>query len=568
MTYKIAELIDVAGFQRLVDLFSRLTGVVTALLDVEGTIITASGWQDVCVRFHRANPQTARRCLESDTLLASRVARGRRSTVYKCKNGLTDVAVPVFVDGAHVANLFTGQFFTEPPDLAFFRNQARAYGFADEDYIRAVEAASVMTGETLQTIIDYISEFAEMIGGMATQRLRQMEAREATEKGRTLLRAIVEGTTDAVYVKDAQGRYLLFNRAAEQAVGKKAGDVLGRDDTVCFPPDEARALMEDDRRTMDAGVTCTREEVLTTASGEVTFLTTKGVLRDASGKVDGLFGIARNITERKRMEDHLVRARAQWERTFDSMPALMLLLDKDHRVVRVNEAMKRRVGRPAEECVGLSCWEILHGRSRPPDDCAWLEALEEGRGHTVEVHNEWLGGDFIVSATPLFDGSGTVLMARDVTERTRAERIMQARLRLLEFANTHTMEDFLTAVLDELEALTDSSVGFCHFLGADQRTVSLQAWSTNTTKAMCTAASNERHYDISRAGVWADCVRERRPRIHDDYASLPKRKGMPEGHNPDRARACRAHLPGQAGSWRSSAWATRRRPTPASTSTR
>jgi PAS domain S-box-containing protein len=110
------------------------------------------------------------------------------------------------------------------------------------------------------------------------------------------------------------------------------------------------------------------------------------------------------------------------------------------------------------------------------------------------------------------------------------ELILQARLRLAQFAVSHSMEEFLQALLDEIEALTNSRIGFCHFLAADQKTLSLQAWSTNTLLRMCKAEGKGRHYDVAQAGVWADCIRESRPVIHNDYSALKHRKGLPQGH--------------------------------------
>lgn len=123
-------------------------------------------------------------------------------------------------------------------------------------------------------------------------------------------------------------------------------------------------------------------------------------------------------------------------------------------------------------------------------------------------------------------------LQQELTERKLVENIMQARLRLLEFANFHSLDELLTATLDEIEALTGSDIGFYHFLEADQKTLSLQNWSTNTLKNMCTAAGKGSHYDVAQAGVWVDCINEHRPVIHNDYASLPHRQGMPEGHAP------------------------------------
>ncbi|MBU1777873.1 MAG: PAS domain-containing protein, partial [Gammaproteobacteria bacterium] len=132
------------------------------------------------------------------------------------------------------------------------------------------------------------------------------------------------------------------------------------------------------------------------------------------------------------------------------------------------------------------------------------------------------------------DGSITHYLGylQDITERKRAEDFTQARLRLLVFAGSHSPDELLTATLDEAELLTGSSIGFYHLVEADQNTLSLHSWSTNTIRNMCSAEGSGGHYAVDQAGVWADCVRERRPLIHNDYASLPNRKGMPEGHAP------------------------------------
>ncbi len=135
---------------------------------------------------------------------------------------------------------------------------------------------------------------------------------------------------------------------------------------------------------------------------------------------------------------------------------------------------------------------------------------------------EELAGDMAFGITTL----------RAQLEHKRGEEIMQARLRLLEFADAHSMDELLTATLDEIEVLTGSSIGFYHFVDTDQQTLTLHSWSTNTINHMCTAEGAGSHYPVDQAGVWADSVRERRSLLHNDYASLPNRKGMPDGHAP------------------------------------
>jgi two-component system CheB/CheR fusion protein len=120
----------------------------------------------------------------------------------------------------------------------------------------------------------------------------------------------------------------------------------------------------------------------------------------------------------------------------------------------------------------------------------------------------------------------------DITERRRIEETLRFRLSLLDRAADHSLEELLQEMLDVIGTLTDSPIGFCHFVEPDQNTLSLAAWSTRTMKEFCSAKGQGTHYPIAEAGVWVDCVRQRWPVIHNDYASLSHRKGLPEGHAP------------------------------------
>jgi len=117
-----------------------------------------------------------------------------------------------------------------------------------------------------------------------------------------------------------------------------------------------------------------------------------------------------------------------------------------------------------------------------------------------------------------------------VVSQKRMERLLQARLFLSEISIRCSMDELLQTTLDEAEKLTDSLIGFFHFVEADQKNLWLQTWSTNTLRHMCTAEGKGAHYSLDKAGVWVDCVRERRPIIHNDYMTLSHRKGLPKGH--------------------------------------
>ena len=119
-----------------------------------------------------------------------------------------------------------------------------------------------------------------------------------------------------------------------------------------------------------------------------------------------------------------------------------------------------------------------------------------------------------------------------IQQRYRVERVLQTRLRIIQFATSHSLNEILRFTLDELEVLTGSRAGYFHFIEPDQKTINLQTWSTNTVEHMCRVDKHLTHYPVDKAGVWADSIRQRKTIVHNDYEALPNRRGLPEGHAP------------------------------------
>ena len=134
------------------------------------------------------------------------------------------------------------------------------------------------------------------------------QAEERLRESLDLLQSVMEGTTDAVFVKDLQGRYLMINKAGAEALGKSAEEVIGRDDAELFEYEDGREVMEADREIMTTGEVRTIEDTKTAEGVIRTFLATKGSYRDARGEVAGMFGVARDITNRKSAEEALQRS--------------------------------------------------------------------------------------------------------------------------------------------------------------------------------------------------------------------------------------------------------------------
>lgn len=227
---------------------------------------------------------------------------------------------------------------------------------------------------------------------------------------------------------------------------------------------------------------------------------------------------------------------ALWSLLFHGAPDAMSISDLDTGVyLDVNDAFLALFGQPREAVVGQSSLELgvwADSDGREP----FLKELE-AQGRVGNLPLRWRDPSgrlrlLEIAAQPVkaFGRSCLLASARDRTDKLIHEGIAEARLRLQAFAEAHSLRELLQATLDEAGELVDSPIGFYHFMEADQRTLRLQAWSTRTEREFCKAEGHGAHYGVDQAGVWVDCVRERRPVIHNDYAALPHKRGLPPGH--------------------------------------
>ncbi|MDO8464405.1 MAG: PAS domain S-box protein [Gallionella sp.] len=263
-------------------------------------------------------------------------------------------------------------------------------------------------------------------------------------------------------------------------------------------------------------------------------------LYDDNGKPLRMVGINYDLTERKLAETAL---RTSEERLHSIIQASMdgiVQMGADGIITGWNSQMEKVFGWPRAEAIGQALHEtIIPPRYREAHLNGLKHFLLTGEGPVLSkrievdgLHRDGHAFPVELTVTPIKIGEQYEFSAflRDITERKRQENIQAARLRLMESATKLSLKELLVATLDETCALTGSTIGFYHFLEADQKTLSLQAWSTRTTQEFCKAEGEGAHYDICEAGVWVDCVRERRPVIHNDYAALPNKRGMPPGH--------------------------------------
>jgi PAS domain S-box-containing protein len=174
---ELSNILDTPAIQSLMEDFTILTGMAMAILDIQGKVLVATGWQDICTQFHRVHPQAAENCTASDLFLAQNLRPGEYAA-YKCQNHLWDVATPLFIGGKHVGNIYTGQFFydDEPLEEQLFIEQAAKYGFEQEQYLSALRRVPRISRARVKPLMDFLTKFSALVSKLSYSNLKLAKA--------------------------------------------------------------------------------------------------------------------------------------------------------------------------------------------------------------------------------------------------------------------------------------------------------------------------------------------------------------------------------------------------------
>lgn len=359
------------------------------------------------------------------------------------------------------------------------------------------------------------------------------------------LRALFDASPDILFVKDADLTYRLVNPAFCRLMGLPEDQIVGRGDRdPLFPLDRLAEMMRDDLEVITQAEPRRHESQVIGADGTPRwFLTLKTPRVDAAGRITGLLGIGQEITAFQTLTRRLEEADARWSCALQGAGLGIWNWNLESDEVYWSDDWLNMLGYRRDEMTPTAAtWAaLLH----PEDQARVLAYGTDYRTNPIGSyelefrlrHKQGHWVDILSRAILARDAHGTPVQPRlligthmDLGERKRQQRLSELRHRLLEMVGLDDQDLILRTSLDVAEELTHSQIGFLHFAADDDQEVSLQVWSTRTHAEMCYAEGNGRHYPVSEAGVWVDCILQRQPVIHNDYASLPHKKGMPEGH--------------------------------------
>lgn len=335
--------------------------------------------------------------------------------------------------------------------------------------LHAIDWVAMSTFLGSSTIISITSEImhratrkakiAEAHALLAAEREKTALAiQENMEKYRMLFENMLNGFAycEMIYNEDKPQDfiYLAVNPAFELLTGLK--DVVGRKVTEVIPGiSEAYPGLLETYGRVSLGGEPERIEIC---------IKDLGIWLDISvySTNRGYFtAIFENITDRREMISEIERGKREWEKTFNSVPDLIAIIDPEFRIIRVNKAMAQRLGKPPEDCIGLVCHEYLHELPHPVDYCPHLRTLQDGMEHVTEA--SFLDSDWLISTSPLFDEDGKLIgavhVARDITDRKRIENQLRLAHDEMEKRVRERTADLLAAnaKLREQAALIDLS---------------------------------------------------------------------------------------------------------------
>jgi len=476
MNYSLKELLDIPRLRELLDSLDEIHSMPSAILDTGGAILTATAWQDICKKFHRKNPETAKKCIESDCHIEASLDEQISQVIYHCPMGLVDAAMPVIIEGKHLGNVFVGQLFLEPPDEAHFIKQAERYGFDQNEYLAAMRKVPYFSEDKLRKNLTFIHSLTLMLAEQELQYKRQVEAERELQESKKKYQQIFENLQDVYYEADIAGTILEVSSSVKYMSQYQREELIGKSiRDIYTDPNEREELL---KNLLTQGKVRDYEIHLNDKDGSQHFCSINArLMKNEQGMPVTIIGSMRNISERKRAEEALrlqnIEYEASQKQLKESEERFRALHDAsfggigihDHGLILdCNKGLSDMTGYSSEELIGMDGLKLI----APGSLDQVLHNIERGYDQNYEVEGVRKDGSIYPLAIrgkniPYKGREVRVIEFRDITERKQAEAALLESERQLK--NLLTNMPVALALSDEHQVITFRNKRFVELFG-------------------------------------------------------------------------------------------------------
>lgn len=477
MNYKLEELIDINLLQSLQEKLNRVYSFPSAIIDNNGKVLTAVAWQDICTKFHRQNPESEKECVKSDKFILEHLNEADPAVSYKCPHGLIDNATPIIIEGQHLGNFFTGQFFLdEKPEIEFFKKQAEKYGFNQEEYLEAVNKVPVWTKEKLDLYLDFVKTFIEIIAGLGLKSIKELDLKNQSDltnkklleeieerkkveaelnksqlaliKQNELFSSLLKNLQIGIFmVESPGGKPLIANEAALTLLGRgilpdanksnlsEIYKARKADTNEIYPAEEMPIVLG------MQGITSHIDDMLVERpDGTKTYLEVFGSpITDINGEVWASLVSFTDITNRRETEKEIKESQEKLNALFSSMTEMVVLhelvfdekgLPFNYKIIDCNKAFTEVTGIKKEFAVGKLATEVYSIDTAPYLDLFSQVAIT-GKPYEYTTYYQPMDKHFSISVvSPKKNQFATV--TTDITAIKQIEEVISTKNKELE----------------------------------------------------------------------------------------------------------------------------------------
>jgi PAS domain S-box-containing protein len=366
---------------------------------------------------------------------------------------LTSTAMLGVARGAMVMQPLSSFILKEDQDIYYlYRKQLFETGMPQGCELRMVKMNNTEFWVRLEATLAMDMEGAPVCRAVMSDITKRKDVDDALSENQKLLLAVMNGTSDPVYVKDRASHIVMANEALAKVAGKPLEEIIGRTDSEYYGDAAGgQMLREHDLKIMASGRSDTMEEMIPSPTGSRFFISNKAPYRNTFGDIIGVIGISRDITERKQMEHAPCDSEEKFRLIADTMPLLVWTAEPNGKVDYVNSFYQNYSGMRSETANQI--YDLIHPDDLKRGEAARYHSIITGEIYEVEHRARRYDGVyrwFLTRGLPVCDEKGDIIKWYGTSTDIHDLRELKEELELKVKARTALLADTNKALLDEI----------------------------------------------------------------------------------------------------------------------